>query len=221
MLSSQEMGIQKEGVEFLTRELRSIVDAGLGLAVVVGGGNFWRARDQVNLNLERSGSDALGMMASLMNARILHESLKKAGLPSRVFSPHVDGYFAELYVPAEAKKAMEQGTVVLLGGGTGNPYFTTDTTAALRALELGCERLLKATQVDGVYEEDPKKNPKAKKYDQISYGQVLDQELGVMDLTAITLCKENDLPLQVFSSALAGNCLKAAQGKHIGTLIHS
>ena len=200
-------------------ELKSFVKQGIQVAIVVGGGNFWRYRDNKKLTIPQATSDAVGMMATVMNARLLTEVLNQKGVKAMALSAHGEGYFALGYSPDLGKKILNEGAVLVCAGGTGNPYFTTDTAAALRALELDCELLLKGTKVDGVYDSDPVKNKKAKFFSKLSYDEVLRRELGVMDLTATQLCKDNKLPVRVFNGQIAGNALKAAQGKNIGTLI--
>ena len=212
-------GIDAASVARLCGELKALQDAGMQVAVVLGGGNFWRYRDNAELKIARTTSDAMGMMATIMNARFLAEALRGIGCKANALAAHGEGYFAEPYTPGRARALLEQGHMVICGGGTGNPYFTTDTTAALRALELECEVLLKGTKVDGIYDADPVKNPQAKRFDQITYQEVLDRGLGIMDLTAITLCKENALPVRVFNLHIPGLLAQAAQGVALGSLI--
>lgn len=203
----------------MAKQIKEVTKKGIQVAIVVGGGNFWRFRDNKNLKICRPTSDSIGMMATIMNARLLKEALENLGVKAHALSPHVDGYFAELYVPKKGHMLLEKKEVVICGGGTGNPYFTTDSAAALRALELGCDVLMKATKVDGVYDSDPKKNKKAKFFSKLSYDEVLKRKLEVMDLTAITLCQENGLPVHVFNLQKSGNLLKAVKAKNIGTII--
>ncbi len=203
----------------LCGQIKKILDSGVQVAIVVGGGNFWRFRDNKELQIPRASSDAIGMMATIMNARLLKEALLQQGIGAHALAAHADFYFAEPYVPARALHLLERGEVVVLGGGTGNPYFTTDSTAALRALELDCDVFLKATKVDGIYSADPNEDPKAEFYEQISYSDVLQKGLGVMDLTAVTLCQENELPVRVFNMQKEGELLRATQGEAVGSLI--
>lgn len=200
-------------------EIQGLIKKNVQVAIVVGGGNFWRYRDNKALDIPRSTSDAVGMLATIMNARLLTEALRQKGLKAFTLAAHGESYFALPYSPELGKKMLDEGAVVVCAGGTGNPYFTTDTAAALRALELECDELLKGTQVEGVYDSDPVQNKKAKFFPRLSYQTVLDLELAVMDLTAIVLCKDNGLPIRVFNSHVKGNLLKAAQGKTIGSLI--
>ena len=213
-------GIDAKALKFLCEEIKTLVKKKFQVAIVVGGGNFWRFRDNADLKIPRSSSDAIGMMATIMNARLLKETLEGMGQKAHALAPHSTFYFAEPYVPARGSELLDRGEVVICGGGTGNPYFTTDSAAALRALELGCDLLLKATKVEGVFDRDPMKDKKAKFFKKISYDEVLKRELKIMDLTSIVLCKENKLPVTVFKLMQKGNMLKAAQGKSHGTLIN-
>ncbi|QQR55264.1 UMP kinase [Candidatus Peregrinibacteria bacterium] len=214
-------GIGADGAALMAAALgiQSVVKKNIQVAVVVGGGNFWRYRDNKSLAIARTTSDAVGMMATFMNARLLAEALKTLKVKTRVLAAHGNFYFAEPYVPEFGRNCLDRGEVVLCAGGTGNPYFTTDTAAALRALELECDELLKDTKVEGVYDSDPMKNKKAKLFSKLTHQEVLDRELGVMDLTAVLLCKDNGLPVRVFNGRSKGNLLKAALGKSVGTLI--
>lgn len=213
-------GIGADGTALLkiTKELEALVKAKIEVVVVMGGGNFWRYRDQEKLEIPRSASDAIGMMATIMNARLLEEALNAQGIGAKALSAHGDAYFAESYSPNKGKEFLAQKKIVICAGGTGNPYFTTDSAAALRALELDCDILLKMTKVDGVFEKDPIKYPKAKHFASITYDDYLKRELQVMDLVAVYLCKANSLPIRVFQIK-PGALLKAAKGVKIGSLI--
>ncbi|MBT4385011.1 UMP kinase [Candidatus Peregrinibacteria bacterium] len=217
-----ENGFGADGTALLSLcdQIAKIVEKGVEVAIVVGGGNFWRFRDNKDLEIPRSASDTLGMMATIMNARLLAEALISRGVEASALAAHGNFYFVEPFTPSRGKFLLEKGKVVVCGGGTGNPYFTTDSAAALRALELECDVLLKGTKVDGVYDKDPIKHDDAEFFEDLTYDEVLKRELGVMDLTAITLCKENELPVRVFDVTETGNIVKAATGKTIGTLIH-
>jgi uridylate kinase len=212
-------GADAEPILALCKEVKKIVGKKVQVAIVVGGGNFWRYRDNKKLKIPRSVSDGIGMMATIMNAKLLTEALKSVGVKASPLAPYADAYFAIQYSPGKAKSVLEKGGVAVCGGGTGNPYFTTDSAAALRALELECDVVLKATKVDGIYDKDPVKNKKAKMFKTISYDEILKRELGVMDLDAILLCKQNGMPVRVFNMNKAGNLLKAATGSKIGSLI--
>lgn len=214
-------GIGADGKALLTlcEEIKKIRKKKVQVAIVVGGGNFWRYRDNKKLAIPRTASDTIGMMATIMNARLIAEALESIGVPAKAMAPHGDFYFVEPYEIGRGKKLLARGEVVVCGGGTGNPYFTTDSSAALRALELNCDVLLKATKVDGVYDKDPVKNKSAKFFAKISYDEVLKRGLEVIDLTAIVLCKGNGLPVRVFNLQKSGNLLKAASSNKIGSLI--
>lgn len=216
-----ETGVGADGKALMAvaSEVAQLSKKNIQVAIVVGGGNFWRYRDNKALSISRTTSDTVGMMATIMNARLLAEALQQLKVKARVLSAHGDFYFAEPYVPAFGRECLDRGEVVLCAGGTGNPYFTTDTAAALRALELDCDELLKGTNVEGVYSADPRKDKKARFFAKLSLQEVLDLELGVMDLTSIVLCKDNGLSVRVFNGHVKGNLLKAAQGKTVGTLI--
>lgn len=214
-------GVGADGKALLqvVEEIKALAQKKVQVAIVVGGGNFWRYRDNAKLTLSRTVSDTVGMLATVMNARLLAEALEQGGVKAIALAAHGEGYFAVPYSPQLGKKMLAEGKVVICAGGTGNPYFTTDTAAALRALELDCEVLLKGTKVDGVYDSDPVKNKKAKMFATIDYDEVLRRELQVMDLTSIVLCKENKLPVCVFNGRQKGNLLKVVTGKKLGTLI--
>ncbi len=210
-------GADGKALKALALSIQKIRKQKVQMAIVLGAGNFWRYRDNKAVPLSRPTSDALGMLGTLMNAKLLEEALIQLKIPTKALSSHEVSYYMDHYNPQKAKQLLDAGTVLILGGGTGNPYFTTDTTAALRALELDCSLLLKATKVDGVYDSDPMKNKKAKRFTKLKFDEVLDRELEVMDLTAITLCKENQLPIRVFD--MQKDLISAATGKPVGTLI--
>lgn len=212
-------GIEKEKVDEVLEQLIKVHKKGIELAIVIGAGNFWRYRDTKDLKINRSKADQLGMLATLFNTNVLTESLKEKGHSAVTYSAIPFPKLAERFDAERATADLENGKIVFLAGGTGNPYFTTDSAASLRALELDCDVVFKATKVDGVYESDPEKNAQAKKFDKLSYQEVLEKNLKVMDLTAISLCRENNLPLLVFNMLKNGNLLKAVQGEGIGTVI--
>lgn len=212
------VGADGAALAALAEEIKTIVKKKVELAIVVGGGNFWRYRDNKKLVIPRSASDSIGMLATMMNARLLQEALTSVGVKARALAAHGDAYFVEQYSPNRGKELLAEKYVVICSGGTGNPYFTTDSAAAVRALELECDVLLKDTKVEGIYDCDPLKHKNAKFFPKISYAEVLKRELGIMDLTAIVLCKENKLPVHVFQGK-RGNLLKAVSGKKIGSLI--
>ncbi len=210
---AQGSGIEATALESMAVTVAGLVKAGFEVAVTVGGGNFWRYRDHEALPLPRATSDAVGMLATVMNGRLLQEALALQGISARTLAPHVGTYFAENYQPNLGRELLEIGEVVICAGGTGNPYFTTDSSAALRALELGCDVLIKGTKVDGVYDRDPQRFKDATRFDSITYDEVLDRELGVMDLTAILLCKEGELPVLVCRAQEPNDVMDALQGR--------
>jgi len=216
-----EEGVGADGaaLEMMAKQIKAVRKDGHEVAIVLGGGNFWRFRDNASLNIPRTASDAIGMMAATMNARLFTEALKAVGVPARCLAAHGNYYFAEPYSPGAGLEAMARGEVVVCGGGTGNPYFTTDTTGVVRALELQCDEMMKATKVDGIYDSDPMANPDAIFFEKITYDEVLEKELRVMDLSAVVLSKENGLPVRVFNINAENAILRAASGESIGSLI--
>lgn len=212
-------GIDADVVQKTAREIKEIVTLGIKLGIVIGGGNIFRGVAASARGMDRIQADYLGMLATLFNAVAIKEALKNQKISAQVLSALPVQALTEVYVPQAAKTLMEKGTVLLLAAGTGNPFFTTDTAAALRASELGAEVILKATQVDGVYDENPKLNPEAKIYKEISYSRFLQSHLQVMDATAVSLARENDIPIIVFNGLIKGNLKKIILGSRIGTLI--
>lgn len=212
-------GIDGDALTTLTGELLSAVRTGAQMAVVLGGGNILRARDLKTPLIRRPVKDRMGMLATVINALAAADALIDAGCKAAVLTATPMAGVAEPFRMERACALLDEGAVVFLAGGTGHPYFTTDTAAALRALEVGSEALLKATKVDGVYSADPVDNPEAVRYDVLTYDQVLEQSLGVMDLTAITLCRENDLPVHVFDVKVPGNLARVVAGEPVGTRI--
>ncbi len=209
-------------VDRLAKELVEAKDSlGIELAVVVGGGNIWRGATGQYAGIERSTSDTMGMLATVINALALQEAIERNGQPTRVCSAIQMAEIAEPYIRRRALRHLEKGRIVIFAAGMGNPYFTTDTPAALRAKEIGAQVLLKGTHsgVDGVYSADPRINKEATKFDEISFADVLSKDLKVMDLTAITFCKDNNLPIYVFNLMVAGNIKMALAGQEVGTLI--
>jgi uridylate kinase len=208
--------------EFLSRiaaEIKEIHALGIQLAMVVGGGNIIRGLDATQAGIDRATGDYMGMLATVINCMALQEALEKLGISTRVMSALQVDEVAEPYIRRRGIRHLEKGRVVLLAAGTGNPYFTTDTAAALRAMELKTEALLKATRVDGVYDADPLKDPNAKRFKRLTYMDVLKRDLKVMDATAVSLCMDSKLPILVFKLADAGNMLKAIMGEDIGTVV--
>jgi uridylate kinase len=199
--------------------VREVHDLGVQVAMVVGGGNIFRGLAASAKGMERATADYIGMLATVMNGLALQDALEKDGVATRVLSAIAMNEVAEPYIRRRAVRHLEKGRVVILAAGTGNPYFTTDTAAALRAVEIGAEVLLKATKVDGVYDDDPVTNPSAQRHEHVSYGQVIAERLQVIDSTAVTLCMENDLPIVVFDLNGPGNIRAAALGEPVGTVI--
>ncbi|MGD0884237.1 MAG: UMP kinase [Thermodesulfovibrionales bacterium] len=219
LMGEKSYGIDSTTVHFMASEIRGIVAMGVEIAVVIGGGNIFRGVEASVKGMERASADYMGMLATVINALALQNSLEKIGVHTRVQSAIEMQELAEPYIRRRAMRHLEKGRVVIFAAGTGNPYFTTDTAAALRAMEIGAEIILKATKVDGVYTSDPMKDPTAKKYSFISYIDVLRKGLSVMDSTAISLCMDNNLPIMVFNVRAKGNIKKIVQGKRIGTLV--
>lgn len=212
-------GIDPQVVEDLALQLKEIVNDGIELAVVVGGGNIFRGLAASASGMDRAQADYIGMLATIMNALALQDAFERHGMFARVQSAINMQEVSEPYIRRRAIRHLEKGRVVILAAGTGNPYFTTDTTAALRACELDCECLLKATKVDGVYDSDPNTNPQATKFDEITYLEVLSLGLNVMDSTATSLCMDNDLPMIIFDLTVPGNIARALRGDSVGTTV--
>jgi uridylate kinase len=212
-------GIEPAILGGLAEEIKELRELGVEMAVVVGGGNFVRGAQAANDNIERVTADQLGMLATIMNGLAMRDVLEKRGVPTSVQSAIAVGTMVTPYVRVHALRDLDDGKVVIFVGGTGNPYFTTDTTASLRALEIGAEIILKGTKVDGVYDSDPVENSTAVKFDHISYQEVLKRRLQVMDATAISLCMDHQLPLVVFNIGIRGNMRRIILGKKEGTLI--
>ncbi len=218
-MGDQSYGIDPATVQFMAAEIKKVYDMGLQISVVIGGGNIFRGVEASVKGMERASADYMGMLATVINALALQNSLEKLGLETRVQSAIEMRELAESYIRRKAVRHLEKGRIVIFAAGTGNPYFTTDTAAALRAMEIGAEVILKGTKVDGVYTADPAKDPAAKKYDVISYFDVIKQDLKVMDSTAITLCMDNNLPIVVFDIKKTDNIRKLLLGQKIGTTV--
>ena len=210
-------GIDPGKAIFLAREIKSIHTLGVGIGLIIGAGNIFRGLQASDRGMDRVTGDYLGMLATIMNAISLQDALEQEGCETRTLSAINITQIAEPYIRRRALRHLEKGRIVIVSGGTGNPFFTTDSAAALRAKELNAEIVIKGTKVDGVYNDDPVKNPSAIKYDRLSYDKVLDDNLRVMDLTAITLCKENKIPIQVFNIKEPGTLKEFILGGKIGT----
>jgi len=219
LMGDKGYGIDAATVQYMASEIREISRLWVEIAVVIGGGNIVRGVEASVQGMERASADYMGMLATVINALALQNALEKVGVYTRVQSAIEMRELAEPYIRRRAMRHLEKGRVVIFAAGTGNPYFTTDTAAALRAMEIGATIILKATKVDGVYSSDPMKNRTATKYDRISYIDVLRKGLSVMDSTAISLCMDNNLPIVVFNLRGKGNIRKIVQGKKIGTLV--
>lgn len=212
-------GIDPEILESLAAQIDKVVSDGIEIAIVVGGGNIFRGLKASSSGMDRAQADYMGMLATIMNALALQDALERRGVYTRVMSAIAMQQIAEPYIRRRAVRHMEKGRVVIFAAGTGNPYFTTDTTAALRALEINADAVMKATKVDGVYDADPKTHPDACKFDELTYMDVLRRGLQVMDSTAISLCMDNDLPILVFNMEVEGNIDRALKGEPVGTLV--
>ena len=210
-------GIDFDTVMSICKPVKTLTDMGAQVAVVVGGGNFWRGRSSGKM--DRTRADHMGMLATVINALGVADGLEQLGLSVRVQTAIAMQEVAEPYIRNRAVRHLEKGRVVVFGCGTGNPFFSTDTGAALRAAEIEADIILKATMVDGVYDSDPKKNPEAKRYERLTFMEVLNQNLGVMDMTAASFCKDRGIPWLVFSIEEPENIVKAAQGEAVGTLV--
>ncbi len=213
-------GIDPNQANLLANKVTQVCRLGVETAIVIGAGNLWRGKDGIAHGMERSVADHMGMIATVMNALALRDALERAGVETRVQTAIEMRAVAEPYIRGRAVRHLEKGRVVILGAGTGNPYFTTDTAAALRAMEVDADVLIKATKVDAVYEEDPAINPDARRFSRLTYLEALNMRIGIMDSTAITLCMDNDLPILVLNLWEEGTLLKAVYGEAIGTLIY-
>ncbi|MEN8686741.1 MAG: UMP kinase [Desulfuromonadales bacterium] len=219
LAGNQGYGIDPDIIRAIAVEIRGVVDLGVQVAVVIGGGNIFRGVAASSMGMDRASADYMGMLATVMNSLALQDALEKAGVITRVQSAIEMQEIAEPYIRRRAVRHLEKGRVVIFGAGTGNPFFTTDTAASLRAIEIGAEIILKATKVDGVYDSDPAKNEDAVKYEQLTYLDVLKQGLRVMDSTATSLCMDNDLPILVFDLTTSGNIERVVCGEQIGTIV--
>ena len=213
-------GIDPLTVQRVAEEIAEAQTHGVEVAIVVGGGNIFRGVSQAAKGMDPANADYMGMLATVINALALRDALENAGVTTRVQSAITMQELAEPYIRLRAIRHLEKGRVVIFAAGTGNPFFTTDTTAALRAIEINADALLKASKVDGIYDSDPKTNENASKMNELTYMEFIAQELQVMDTTAVTMCKEHGVPIHVFDMTVPGNIVKAAQGEQIGTVVH-
>ena len=219
LMGNQQYGIDSSVLSNYALEIKSIVETGCQLAIVIGGGNIYRGIQSEESGFDRVQGDHMGMLATIINGMALQSALESLKIETRLQTAIKMEQIAEPYIRRRAIRHLEKNRVVIFGAGTGNPYFTTDTAAALRAIEIEADIILKGTRVDGVYSADPEKDSKAKKFDQISFDKAYDLGLKVMDLTAFTLCKENKLPINVFNMNVAGNLKKVCDGITVGTLV--
>ena len=219
LLGGRSYGVDPAFCNFIARQVHSVTEAGVQVAIVVGGGNIFRGLAASASGMDRATGDYIGMLATVMNALALQDAFERAGMPTRVMTAIAMSEVAEPYIRRRAVRHLEKGRVVIMAAGTGNPYFTTDTAAALRAAEIRAEAILKGTRVDGVYDSDPLTNPNARRYTHLTYGQVLADRLQVLDSTAIALCMENDLPIIVFDLNEPDNIRRVALGERVGTIV--
>ena len=217
LAGQNKFGVDVETVGKICDKVKSVVDMGVEVAIVVGGGNFWRGRD--GHQMERATADYMGMLATSMNALALQDALEARGVFSRVQTAIEMREIAEPYILRKADKHLKRGRVVIFACGTGHPYFTTDTGAVLRAVEIGADILLLGKNIDAIYSDDPRKNPDSIRYDEVSYQEVLEKDLKVMDSTAIAMCRDNKMPIQVFGTSEPENILKAVKGEKLGTIV--
>ncbi|HUX18853.1 UMP kinase [Acidithiobacillus sp.] len=219
LMGEGQYGVDRDVVQRMAREIKDVSDTGVQVAIVIGGGNIFRGMAKAAEGMDRATADYMGMLATVMNALAVQDALEHLGLPTRVLSAlHIE-QVAEPYIRRRAIRHLEKGRVVIFGAGTGNPFFTTDTAASLRAVEINAEVVLKGTKVDGVYTDDPVTHPEAMRYRELSYSQVLEQNLQVMDATAITLCRDNDMPIIVFSINKSGALMRVMLGEEEGTSV--
>ncbi|MBL0309026.1 MAG: UMP kinase [Bacteroidetes bacterium] len=219
LMGNKQFGIDTDRVMQYAEEIKAAMEAKIEVAVVIGGGNIFRGIQATANGIDRVQGDYMGMLATVINSMALQSGLEKIGVYTRLLSAIEMKEIAEPYIKRRAVRHLEKGRVVIFGAGTGNPYFTTDTAAALRATEIEANVILKGTRVDGIYDSDPEKNPKAKRYDKITFGEVLNKKLNVMDMTAFTLSKENHIPIVVFDMNKEGNLKKILNGEEIGTVV--
>ncbi|MFC7447223.1 UMP kinase [Rhodococcus daqingensis] len=221
MFGGGEVGLDPDVVQTVAEQIAEVVNSGVQVAVVIGGGNFFRGAELQQRGMDRSRSDYMGMLGTVMNCLALQDFLEKQGVATRVQTAITMGQVAEPYLPLRARRHLEKGRVVIFGAGMGMPYFSTDTTAAQRALEIGAEVVLMAKAVDGVYTADPREDPDATMYTEITHREVIEQGLKVADATAFSLCMDNQMPIMVFNLLTEGNIARAVAGEKIGTLVKS
>lgn len=221
LMGSQEFGIDNNRLKQYAEEIENIVGLGIEIAIVIGGGNIFRGVQAEKGGMERTQGDYMGMLATMINSMALQSSLESLGINTRLMSAIKMEQIAEPFIRRKAVRHLEKGRVVIFGAGTGSPYFTTDTAASLRAIEIEADVILKGTRVDGIYSEDPEKNPDAEKYNTISFQEVFEKGLSIMDMTAFTLCNENDLPIIVFDMNKKGNLKALLEGESVGSVVEN
>lgn len=221
LMGNQGFGIDNNVLEFFSEEIQKAYNAGAELGIVIGGGNIYRGLSASSQGIDRATGDQMGMLATVINSLALQNAIEKRGIYTRLMTALNMEAIAEPYIRRRAIRHLEKRRIVILGAGTGHPYFSTDTAASLRAVEINADVIVKGTRVEGVFDSDPEKNPDAFKYDNISYLDVLKKNLRIMDLTAVSLCQENDLPMIVFNMDVPDNLLKLVTGEEVGTLIVS
>ncbi len=220
LMGEKSFGFDNEVIAQYAQDVKQIVELGVQVAIVIGGGNIYRGMNESETGIERAHGDYMGMLATVINGMAIQAGLEKIGVYTRLLSAIKMEQIAEPYIRRRAIRHVEKGRVVIFGAGTGNPYFTTDTAGSLRAIEINAEVILKGTRVDGIYTSDPEKDPNAKKLQRVSYQECISQNLRVMDMTAFTLCMENNLPIIVFNMNRPGNLLKVISGEKVGTLVN-
>ncbi|MCL5953041.1 MAG: UMP kinase [Nitrospirae bacterium] len=219
LMGDLSFGIDPTVLDRIAREIQAVAAAGVELGVVIGGGNFFRGLSGISQGIDRASADYMGMLSTILNALALQSVLEKKGVSTRVLTALEMRALAEPYIRRRAMRHLEKGRVIIFAGGTGNPYFTTDTAAALRAMEIGAEVVLKATKVDGIYSDDPRKNQNAERFVELTYLEVLEKKLKVMDSTAVSLCMDNNLPIIVFDLYAPDNIVRVVRGEPVGTLV--
>jgi uridylate kinase len=219
LMGTEDYGIDPAVLKRIAEEIRDLIEHGVQVAVVIGGGNIFRGAGLAAKGMDRVSADQMGMLATVINAIAIQDALEREGLFARVMSAIKINQVCEDYIRRRAIRHLEKGRVVVLAAGTGNPFFTTDSAASLRAIEIGAQLMIKATKVDGVYSADPAKDPHATRYDRLDYDTVLDQKLAVMDATAVVLCRDNKMPLRVVDMTNPGAFVRAALGENVGTLV--
>ncbi len=219
LMGDRNFGLDPKMLEQYALDIKAITDLGVQVAIVIGGGNIYRGMNEAETGIERAQGDYMGMLATVINGMALQASLEKVGVKTRLQSAIKMEQIAEPYIRRRAIRHLEKGRVVIFGAGTGNPYFTTDTAGSLRAIEINADVILKGTRVDGIYTADPEKDKSATRYDKLTFAEVISKELKVMDMTAFTLCQENNLPIIVFDMNATGNLLDVITGKAVGTLV--